>query len=57
MPQNIHVAHVFKDGPKNTEWTIERFPKLVEESPNDWLLQPEDITETYWKIYRQKGTA
>ncbi|SVD21561.1 uncharacterized protein METZ01_LOCUS374415, partial [marine metagenome] len=41
MPHNIHVAHVVIDGPINTEWTIERFPKLVEERPNDGLLQPE----------------
>ena len=57
MPHNIHVAHVVIDGPINTEWTIERFPKLVEERPNDGLLQPEDIAETYWAIYRQKRSA
>ena len=47
MPQKMHVAHVFKNGLINTEWTIERFPKIVEERLNDGLLQPDGIAETY----------
>lgn len=57
LPQNIHVAHVVIDGPIDTEWTRERFPKLVEERPPDGLLQPDDIAENYWALHAQKRSA
>ena len=57
MPQNIHVAHVVIDGPIDTEWTRERFPEMVRERPQDGLLQPADIAETYWAIHAQKRSA
>ena len=57
MPQNIHVAHVIIDGPIDTEWTRKRFPNILEERPNDGLLKPEDIAETYWLIHNQKRSA
>jgi len=57
MPQNIHVAHVIIDGPIDTEWTRQRFPKMVKERPGDGLLQPDDIAETYWAIHNQKRSA
>ena len=57
MPQNIHVAHVIIDGPIDTEWTRQRFTKMVKERPEDGLLQPEDIAETYWAIHNQKRSA
>ena len=57
MPQNIHVAHVIIDGPIDTEWTRQRFPDMVKERPEDGLLIPEDIAETYWAIHSQKRSA
>lgn len=57
MPKNIHVSHVIIDGPIDTEWTRERFPNLIKERPNDGLLKPEDIAETYWLIHSQKRSA
>ena len=57
MPHNIHVAHVIKDGPIDTEWTRQRFPDMVKERPVDGLLQPDDIAETYWTIHNQKRSA
>ena len=57
MPQNIHVAHGIIDGPIDTEWTRQRFPKMVKERPGDGLLQPDDIAETYWAIHKQKRSA
>ena len=57
MPQNIHVAHVNIDGPINTKWTRQRFPEMVKARPEDGLLQPDDIAETYWAIHNQKRSA
>ena len=57
MPQNIHVAHVIIDGPINTKWTRQRFPEMVKARPEDGLLQPDDIAETYWAIHNQKRSA
>ena len=57
MPHNIHVSHIVIDGPINTEWTMERFPNILNERPNDGLLEPEDIAETYWFIHNQKRSA
>ncbi len=57
MPENIHVAHVIIDGPIDTKWTHQRFPEMVRERPRDGLLQPDDISETYWAIHNQKRSA
>ena len=57
MPHNIHVAHIVIDGPINTKFTRERFPNILKERPDDGLLQPEDIAETYWSIHNQKRSA
>ena len=57
MPQNIHVSHVIIDGPIDTEWTRQRFPDMVRERPEDGLLIPGDIAETYWAIHKQKRSA
>mgnify|MGYP001333007308 CR=1 FL=1 len=57
MPQNVHVAHVIIDGPIDTAWTRKRFPDMVKERPEDGLLKPDDIAETYWAIHNQKRSA
>ena len=57
MPENIHVAHVIIDGPIDTKWTHQRFPEMVKERPRDGLLNPDDISETYWAIHNQKRSA
>ena len=50
-------GHVVIDGPIDTEWTRERFPDLVKERPEDGLLQPDDIAESYWALHAQKRSA
>lgn len=57
MPYNIHIAHIVIDGPIDTQWTRERFPNILQERPNDGLLKPDDIAETYWSIHKQKRSA
>lgn len=57
MPRNIHVAHVVIDGPIDTAWTRERMGDKVAERPEDGLLQPADIAETYWALHAQKRSA
>lgn len=56
-PQGIHVAHVVIDGPINMPWIRENFPKLVEERPDDGLLQPDDVAESYWFLHTQRRSA
>ena len=57
MPQNIHVAHVIIDGPIDTEWTRQRFPEMVNGRPEEGLLKPDDIADTYWAIHSQNRSA
>ena len=37
--------------------TRERFPELVRERPEDGLLQPGDIADTYWAVHAQPRSA
>lgn len=56
-PQGIHVAHVIIDGAIDTPWIREMFPDMVASKPEDGLLAPDDIAETYFQIYKQPRTA
>lgn len=57
QPKGIHVAHTVIDGPIDTAFTREMFPEMVAERPADGILQPDDIAETYFAIYKQKRSA
>jgi NAD(P)-dependent dehydrogenase (short-subunit alcohol dehydrogenase family) len=56
-PEGIHVAHVVIDGPIDMPWIRENFPDLVKQRPDDGLLKPDDIAETYWALHQQPRSA
>ncbi|MEM7133100.1 MAG: SDR family oxidoreductase [Chloroflexota bacterium] len=56
-PQGIHVAHVIIDGAIDTPWIHEMFPDLVANKPEDGLLAPDDIAESYFQLYCQPRSA
>ena len=56
-PQGIHVAHTLIDGPIDMPWIRENFPQLVESRPEDGLLAPDDIAESYWALHCQPRSA
>ena len=56
-PMGIHVAHVIIDGPIDTPWIREMFPDMVASKPEDGLLDPDDIAETYYQLYCQPRSA
>ncbi|VWB18419.1 short chain dehydrogenase/reductase family oxidoreductase [Burkholderia lata] len=55
--QGIHVVHPVIDGPIDTAFVRERFPDLVASRPDDGLLAPADIAETYWAVHCQRRSA
>ncbi len=56
-PEGIHVAHVIVDGPIDMPWIRENFAELVAQRPDDGLLRPDDIAESYLALHRQKRSA
>jgi len=56
-PQGIHVAHVVVDGVIHTPWLRERFPQLLETRPEEALLSPDAIAESYWFLHCQERSA
>ena len=57
QPQNIHVAHIIIDGPIDTPLIRSRMPQVFEDRPEDGVLLPDDIAETYWNLHCQKRSA
>lgn len=56
-PEGIHVAHVVVDGPIDMPWIRDNFPDLVRTRPDDGLLKPDDIAETYFALHQQPRSA
>ena len=62
-PHGIHICHVNMDGPVDAPETIgklmpEVFEKMLEtKKPNDELLLPESIADTYWHLHTQPRNA
>jgi len=56
-PEGIHVAHVVVDGPIDMPWIRESFPDLVASRPEDGLLAPDDVAESYWMLHCQPRSA
>jgi NAD(P)-dependent dehydrogenase (short-subunit alcohol dehydrogenase family) len=58
-PQGIHVVHVCLDGPVASPETIgllmpKMYEKMMEsKKPNDEMILPENVAETYWYLYSQ----
>jgi len=56
-PRGIHVAHVVIDGPIDGRFVRETFPDLVKARPDDGLLAPDDIAESYYALHQQPRSA
>ena len=52
-PQGIHVAHVIIDGVINTPNLRERYQL----EPDEPLLEPDAIADTYWALVQQERSA
>ncbi len=56
-PRGIHVAHVVIDGPIDTKWTREIFPDWFENRPDDGVMKPDELAESYWQLHSQPKSA
>ncbi len=59
-PENIHVAHLVIDSGVDTAWVRERMAASginVEEMPEDRLMNPASVAETYWMLHQQTRDA
>ena len=56
-PQGIHVGHIVVDGMIDTPWIRENFAALVEQRPEDGLLEPDAIADAYWQLHAQPRNA
>ena len=58
-PKGIHVSHINLDGPVDAPETIgklmpEAYAKMLEtKKPNDGMLLPDSIADTYWHLHTQ----
>lgn len=56
-PENIHVAHVVIDAAVDTQWIRENFLVHKQDRPEDDIVQPSSIAETYVQLHRQPRDA
>jgi NAD(P)-dependent dehydrogenase (short-subunit alcohol dehydrogenase family) len=56
-PKGIHVAHVIIDGAIDGDRINTFLPNLKAEKGEDGLLNPDDIAENYWTLFRQRRSA
>lgn len=56
-PKGVHVAHVIVDGQIDSEAVRARFPDRIAGMPEDGLLSPDAIAETFWQLHRQPRSA
>lgn len=56
-PQGIHIAHVIVDGAIDGDRINTFLPDLKKQKGDDGLLNPDDIAENYWTLYRQPRSA
>lgn len=52
-PRNVHVAHLVIDSAVDTAWVRERMGA----PPQERLMDPASIAETYWQLHRQPRDA
>ena len=56
-PKGIHVSHVIIDGLIENDNARSLFPEDFDSRPKDGILQPVEIAEVYWQLYRQSKSA
>ena len=56
-PKGIHVASVIIDGMIDSPRMRERFPERINMLPQEGMLRPDDIAETYLHIHEQPRNA
>ena len=56
-PQGIHVGHVLIDGMIDAVAVREKYPDEANALPEDGMLDPDHIAETYWTIHAQPRDA
>ena len=56
-PHGIHVCHVIVDGVIDMPAIHERFPELAASLPDDGMLEPDAIAETYYALHCQDRSA
>ena len=56
-PLGIHVCHVIVDGVIDMPAIHERFPDLIANLPEDGMLEPDAIAETYYALHCQDRSA
>lgn len=59
-PENIHVAHLIIDSGVDTEFVRDRYRDRgidPENLPEDTLMNPNSIAETYWLLHQQSRDA
>lgn len=52
-PKGIHVAHMIIDGMIDTPEVREK----MQPKPDEPLLKPDEIAESYWMVAQQPATA
>jgi NAD(P)-dependent dehydrogenase (short-subunit alcohol dehydrogenase family) len=56
-PEGVHVGHVIVDGQIDSEAVRARFPDRVAAAPEDGLLDPDALAETFWDLHKQPRSA
>lgn len=61
-PKNIHIAHLIIDAGVDTAWVRERIraargDEVADNIPEDLLMNPSSIAETYWTLHTQSRDA
>lgn len=59
-PEGIHVAHLIIDAGVDTAWVRERMRERggdPDKLPEDFLLNPSSVAETYWHLHHQPRDA
>lgn len=56
-PQGLHVAHVVIDGAIDMPRIHKLFPDLAARTPEDGMLHPDDIAQSYLALHRQPRSA
>ncbi len=56
-PEGIHVGHVVIDGMIDSRAVREKFPEATAALPEDGMMDPAHIAESYWMLHAQPRDA